>query len=304
MQQQIIVKGYVNKYYDSLNSFLFEHFSLDDALSLNGCELTAEEDRLLCEYGVIKNMLAGVKEVNLSCQNAANALMALDKYKLSGCAVIDKMPAHIELQKRTVFHIKEILAYSDSELEDMAFKLGRAKMPVFITFGRTLNELGQIDKLYDMSPAHYLESLGFLDMGAELLGCNCLDKEELMVLGQYGAKVILTPRSDMALGRTLVNLAPILNQDIAVSLASEIESEVDIQSELRLALGQTASLMNSRNLPGKERVIKATVIGYSEAELPLNVSLKPEVKVDAKSLLRLQSIEKILVETFKEKLWK
>lgn len=302
-------KGFKNYYYDSLMSFLYQHFSKQKIESLDEINITDEEDKLLCEYGAIKNAIAGVKEVNISCKNPANAINALDKYGLKGCAVVDDMVDLPEITSRVIVHIKDVLARTENELQDIAIKIGRTKVPVMITYGRSLKELGTIDKEYGLSPATFLESLGFLERKCMILGGNALEKDDLNLLATYDAVMVVSPQADMYLARGFINLSPLLSQGLEIAFASEAYPKVDMLAEVELGAGQTANLMHNGNIAKPEELVLKVLVEGGKGQVASGRLLHSVVegeKTDISSvvMLRYLEIENKLIKKFKEKLWK
>ena len=233
-----------------MQALTFKNFYCDSSAFLNKTLsrafspplLSDKEEGILCEYVVIENLLSGVSELNLSAVNPQNALNALDKYHLKGRAVVTSTIPNID-PKRCILHIKDIIE-EEGTLQDIAFKLSKEKYPILITYGRTLHEMGTIDKTYSLSPASYLESIGFLEKECYILGANYLDKDDLNLLKMHDAKIVVSPRADMFKGRGFVNFAPLKNLGLQTLFASDELPSVDILAEAMLAIGQTGNLLH------------------------------------------------------------
>ncbi len=308
MRTYVSQKGLRNSYCDSLKSFLFQHFPLQEVVKIRALPINDDEDRWLCEYSVIKNLFAGVRELNLGCKYANNAIYMLDKYGLSGNAVVQETIDLPEITDRVIFHVVDVLAYSENELQDIALKLGRSKVPVMITYGRSLNEMGSIDKEYGQSPATFLESLGFLDRECFILGGNYLDKDDLMLLASYDAKIIVSPRSDMLVARGFINLSPLVSQNIEILFASDEYPEVDMISEVELGCGQTGNLMTSSKYAEPSKLVLNVLkekLSIDDEILHRVIKLDEDLtKENTMVKLRYYELEKKLIKIFKEKLWK
>lgn len=242
--------GFKNYYCDPLASFVYEGLP---RLDLSDITVTPEQEEWLCEYAIIKNKIAGVSELNIAFSQPVIVRQLLNKYGMTGRPVVSELN---KCDKDCIFHIKDILALSEVQLQEVAERVGMLKIPCMITFGRTLDEMGQLDKLYGMSPARVLEDMGFLDRECWILGGNHLDKDDLTILSQYDAKVILTPRSDMLLARGFVNLAPLKSQGLTLGFATEVHPYADMLAECYLAAGQTANLMRDYDIVTFEELSK------------------------------------------------
>lgn len=276
--------GFINYYCDVLASFANE---FKKALP---CDLVLSQDqeRALCEYAVVKNKLAGVGKLNLSCSCPDLALNALKKYDMQGCAVVDDFE---KCKEGCIFHIKDVLALSESQLQEYSMELGLKKKPCMITFGRSLYDMGQIDKTYNMSPVTFLEDMGFLDRECFILGGNFLDKDDLSLLSQYDATLILSPRSDMLAGRGFVNLAPLKSQNLTLGFASDIHPKVDMLGEGNLAVGQTANLMYDVNIVSLNEIGKFLLLRQPKIDIELFALQDEEVEQDAKLKARLMELK-------------
>ena len=259
--------GFKNYYCDPLASFIYEGMP---RTNLEEVTVSKEEEKLLCEYAVIKNKVAGVSEVNIACSEPSIVLELLKKYGLKGRAVVSDIS---KCSDGTIFHIKDILSLSEQQLQDIALEVGKRKIPCMLTFGRTLDQMGQIDKLYGMSPARFLEEEGFLDRECLILGGNYLDKDDLNILSQYDARVVVTPRSDMLLGRGFINLSPLKSQGLALGFATDIHPYTDMLAEVYLAAGQTANLMHDAKAVQFEELLKFLYDGSPPA-MEVNLELQ------------------------------
>lgn len=250
MQNQ---RGYINFYCDSLSCFLYEKYPKFD---LSEIKISQEAEKFLCEYVVLKNKLSGVSELNISATNSSCAVEALSKYSMQGKAVIDAETFDFVASENIIVHIKDILSLSENKLQDIAMQCGKKNLPVLITFGRNLNELGSIDKTYKMSPVTFLESMGFLDRDCSILGGNFLDKDELALLASYDCRLVLSPHADMFMGRGFINLSPLKSQAVTLAFASDVYPKIDMLKEGELACGQTANLMYDHKIVTLDKLSK------------------------------------------------
>lgn len=293
--------GLKNIYFECLGTFCQEHNITYDQAS------SKPLDALLSEWGALKNLLAGVNEVNLSCQHPENALSALKRYDMKGQAVTDAKLALKNGYKNAILHIKNVLDLSENELAEISMYSGQNKLSVLITYGQSLYEMGTIDKTYNLSPARFLEELGFLDRNCIVKGGNYLDKDDLEILSSYDVKLALTPQSDAMLGRGAVNLSPILAQNIEFNFASETFPFVNMLAEVNLACNQTANAMLDIKLAKREELFD-----YIKSSLPLALEFDderieklilsnalPRVKLDKNYLSRYAELEKQILKEIK-----
>lgn len=83
----------------------------------------------------------------------------------------------------------------DSVIENYLVNHGK----IIINLANTLDEVGTMDKKYGFSSVFYAEKLGILD-NAFLTGCVYLDKDDIELINQHNAEIILTPSTTMGKG--------------------------------------------------------------------------------------------------------
>ena len=112
-----------------------------------------------------------------------------------------------------------------------------------------------------------MEEFGFLDRECYILGGNYLDKDDFSLLSSYGAKVILTPKSDSLCGREFVNLLTLENADIDYFFGSDIYPIVNIFHEALLAYEGTANLLVNNFTLDLKRLEKSLQSDFGQVEI-------------------------------------
>ena len=301
------LKSYNNSYCDLDKSLLFEFFDLDDAIEMvnnNDYSFISENDcKELYEYVVLKNLHNDVKELTIKAKFPLQAFEVLKKHGLFGNILCDARVLLNDFFKKTCFlkslqeKIKEqdkiflailcddILSFSEAELSLISELAGKQKLPLYINFLRTLDEAGNLDKLYNKSPARVLEDFGFPDRKAYLVGCNFLDKDDANLLASYEASLIITPLSDMMLGRGAVNLQMPLNEGIEIKIGSDCYPFVDMLEEGKIATGNTANIMFDPFAITRQELEKMIVSDKDVDEFLTEVRLKKQ-KEKVKEIFR------------------
>ncbi len=310
-------KSYYNCYCDAirtaLNCFLLVEES--EAL-LEEVNFSNEELLTLARFALALNSRAGVGKVNLSVPNA-DILPYFEEFGLDGKVIlpfeaIGSLKTSDYVGGRVAMEVKSLLDEDEKTLSAISDLSGKMKLPVFIGFGRTLEEVGRLSQKYNLSPARVLEDFGFLDRKCYLLGSNFIDKDDFDIIYSYGGKVILTPRCDMMKGCGAVNLYSIENKGIEYGFGNQSYPQIDMVNEAEIARGNTANLLYERGLISTESLLKALLLEEEDSErsiekekvFPLenvfkindNCTKKEDEKFD---LLKTQT-EKII----KEKIWK
>jgi hypothetical protein len=310
-------KSYYNCYCDAIRTALNCFLPVEESERLLEEDLFSKEELLtLSKFALVLNSRADVGKVNLSAPNA-DILPFFEEFGLDGRVIlpyeaIPSLKTSDFVGGRVALEVKSLLENDEKTISDISDLSGKMKIPVFINFGRTLEEVGLLSSRYNSSPARLLEDFGFLDRECYLLGCNFIDKDDLDIISSYGGKVVLTPRSDMMKGCGAVNLYSIENKGIEYGFGNQSYPQIDMANEAEIARGNTANLLYERGLISTESLLKALLLEEEDSErsiekdkvFPLenvfkindNCTKKEDEKFD---LLKTQT-EKII----KEKIWK
>ena len=82
--------------------------------------------------------------------------------------------------------------------------------------GRTLNEMGECDKMHGVTPIGYLEEFGVLDLEPIILSAANLEKEDLEKLSYYNATICLSVTFDWLNGNGLAQMPLIKKYNLNV----------------------------------------------------------------------------------------
>lgn len=293
----------------ALNTFLPVEESEEMCLEFE--KLTADELLPLARFAFLLNKCSGIGEVNVFAPSA-DVLPLFEEFGLDGKLIlpleaVSGLRAKDFVGERIALFVPSLLELEEKELSEISDLAGKMKLPVFIGFGKSLDEVGLLDQRYKLSPARILEDFGFLDRECYLLGCNFIDKDDLEIIASYGAKVILTPRSDMMLGRGAVNLYSIENKGISYSFGSDVCPVVDVASEAALARGNTANLLYERGLIKPESLKNAILMEGREGDFqafPLENIMASIGKQSKEQTKMLSQYKEQAEKVIKEKIWK
>ena len=310
-------KSYYNCYCDAIRTALNCFLPVEESEALlEEVNFSNEELLTLARFALALNSRAGVGKVNLSVPNA-DILPYFEEFGLDGKVIlpfeaIGSLKTSDYVGGRVAMEVKSLLDEDEKTLSAISDLSGKMKLPVFIGFGRTLEEVGRLSQKYNLSPARVLEDFGFLDRKCYLLGCNFIDKDDFDIIYSYGGKVILTPRCDMMLGRGAVNLYSLENKGISFRFASESYPFIEMACEAEIARGNTSNLLYERGLISTESLLKALLLEEEDSDqsiekdriFPLENVFKINdnctKKEDEKFNLLKTQTEKII----KEKIWK
>lgn len=243
--------GYRNLYCDPI-ALLAWQFLPFDQVQLHRREHTWNRNLLetAYEYTILKNKEAGVAELFLKVQSdlVQPVFGWLKQYSLNGTCLLselEKLPDIVSFGQCALL-VENMDEKTESELDAYSLAAGEKGIPVMVQFGDSLEQMGRLDSMYNMSPARVLEHFGFLDRQCFLCGCNYLDKDDAMFLSNYQPTCVLTPRADMLLGKGNVNLELLLHAGLPIAFGSGGYPEIDLLKEGMLAIGETANLLNEK----------------------------------------------------------
>ena len=274
MQQQTkILKSLKNCYCDFVGT------AYGNDYNSNG-EICESDLMNICRQVVQKNVQSGVLSLFLKSPNLEVARSVIEEFEIDGKVIIsaDKLQeirTQDLLGDNVIVEVSSVLEMSDGALSNLSDLSAKMKVPLLFHLGRTLEEVGLISVRYGKSPATLLEEFGFLDRECYILGGNYLDKDDFSLLSSYGAKVILTPKSDSLCGREFVNLLTLENADIDYFFGSDIYPIVNIFHEALLAYEGTANLLVNNFTLDLERLEKSLQSDFGRVEIEVEETVFP-----------------------------
>ena len=157
-------------------------------------------------------------------------------------------------------YLSSILA-SDEVIDRAIESVLGEKRRIIINVCSDLDEVGTCDKRYGATPVGLAHKFGLLD-GAFVCGCSYLDKDDVELIVQSGAKVILTPSLTMGEGRGIPPLRMLvtLGADVYIGTGdAEFDPEGDLGFELRLLELAVSASLGTKN-PIDKNVLKKMLI--------------------------------------------
>jgi len=150
---------------------------------------------------------------------------------------------------------------AETELDEICENAAKEKDKIFAKVGLNLEELGTIDKHYGKTLTEVLEEFGFLDREFVLVGGNCLEKDELRLLKNYDAKIVVTPNEDGRLGRRPTNLNTLRNLDFDIAIGSGDFAEIDFFAFMRQMILTQRGLFEDKNIMDEKMAFKIACNG-------------------------------------------
>jgi len=146
-----------------------------------------------------------------------------------------------------------ILSCSDELFKELARLSTQYGIPVHTHALENKTEGEEIVNLRGMREFDYFEKIGILS--PKFLAAHCLwtNEKDLEIIKNYGVKVLHCPSSNFKLGSGMLNLKPLMDKGICVSIGADgapCNNNLDMRQEIRT----TALMQNVLNQPG---IIKA-----------------------------------------------
>lgn len=211
--------------------------------------------------GVIeKNVAAGVRRLNLLTRDPIAAAEKYKKFNLTGKIIIyaddykKSLAKKLEKQGLDLAIYIDLLLFNERQLE----KFSGFGVPVFIPLYDDLVATGQIDSDFGMSPAKLIEEMGFLDRDCTIVGGAYADKDDLELLGSYGAKIAVCPIWQSKKGATFTNILLIQKYGLKIGLGSGANSEINLAKEVEYLYLTTLSLLENPQAIALEEIQKLT----------------------------------------------
>lgn len=203
--------------------------------------------------GVIEeNVKAGVKFLKIltsSPQTINDQMLAAG---LDGVIILrpDDINNNLKLNFPIAVYV-DILECDENKLEELSM----LNLPTVIPLFENLQRTGEISAQYDTSPAKLMEDMGFLDRDCTILGGSYADKDDLDILGSYGAKMVLCPRMFARYGSILPNIKLMAKHGLSLQMGSGDE-KVDFEKEIEFLHLTTLALLENPKIVSKEEIRK------------------------------------------------
>lgn len=289
---KVIIDKFCNHYCDALACALGEFIDIRDSYEDILKLLSLEEAETLIDYAVLKNKMAGVERLNIKVPLPSLGVKALEKYDLKGSEIISaknyaSLPTSALIGDNTMLDIENLLDYNQELFSSISDFCARADMPICISIGSNLEEVGRLVNGYNMSPVEVLESFGFLDRKCFVYGLNFIDKDDQKLLKDYCIMSVFSPQDDALCGRGAINLYNFIYNDLKFGFSSGKCYNIDMLFEGKLARLNTNNLMHEGGLVTNEALLDA-LCEPREAKLEIELldAQKLEVLFDKKVYLK------------------
>lgn len=309
-EEKKVIKKFLNYYCDGYPC------ALGEFLGILGCQevqekvasLTGEERNTLIEYAILKNIGAGVGEVNIKTQDIQGTLSLLDKYHLKGKAIISAkdyctLTTNDLIGGRVILDIESLLDYNADLLSQISDISARADIPLAINLSSDLEEIGKIVNLYSLSPAEVLESFGLLDRECFVYGLNYLDKDDQKLIKRYEKMCIFSPQSDGLQGKGAINLYNFIFNQLKFGFSSGKCYNINMLLEGLLAEINTSNLMHEGGIVKAEEILKPLQSGEEKLAVDYESEeglLCKKIELNREELAMLKEKTKEIARKIKE----
>lgn len=309
-EEKKVIKKFLNYYCDGYPC------ALGEFLGILGCQevqekvasFTGEERNTLIEYAILKNIGAGVGEVNIKTQDIQGTLSLLDKYHLKGKAIISAkdyctLTTNDLIGGRVILDIESLLDYNADLLSQISDFSARADIPLAINLSSDLEEIGKLVNLYSLSPAEVLESFGLLDRECFVYGLNYLDKDDQKLIKRYEKMCIFSPQSDGLQGKGAINLYNFIFNQLKFGFSSGKCYNIDMLLEGLLAEINTSNLMHEGGIVKAEEILKPLQSGEEKLAVDYESEeglLCKKIELNREELAMLKEKTKEIARKIKE----
>ena len=115
----------------------------------------------------------------------------------------------------------------------------------------TLENVGEIDKEFGMSPIGLLENYGFLDRKCLLIDCVYVDKEDVEILNNYDVNIITCPTNNLSDGYGIAPVYSFIKNGLNVlvgGVSSNHFKEIRLVGDLQSGVLNEKSIINISDL--------------------------------------------------------
>ena len=115
-----------------------------------------------------------------------------------------------------------------------------------------LEDVGEIDKQYGMSPIALLENYGFLDFKNLLIDCVYVDKDDVNILNNYDTTLCVCPTTGLKNGSGIAPTYSFINNKLNVVIGGNVSS---MFQELELCKNLQSGYLNEKDILTNDDVL-------------------------------------------------
>ncbi len=216
-------------------------------------EITA---KVATKYGVRLNVGVGA---------ITGSEVLTQKSLANDCAKIAKINKDI----KPMLYAHSIYSCSEDQFAEL-IKFAKANNLVLTThLSETLDEVGKCLNDNGVTPAEYLESLGFFDNTHSILAhCVHCDKDDVRLLAQYDTYVASNPSSNLILGSGIAPIYSFINNNLPVCLGTDgagSNNSLDMFKEMYLLDNLQAGVLNQAKAVTCTNTVRCATVNGAKA---------------------------------------
>ena len=172
--------------------------------------------------------------------------------------VVDNKIAEIKRinnRASTILAFDSVFDFNEDQITEIVKYAKKHNMHIYTKISQSLDEVGECDKIYNMSPVEYLESLGILDRKCIIGGCEYLDKEDLELLQNYDCTLCLSVSDDLVKGVGFAPIYSMLNKGLKICVGLKDDVRPNIFREMFLLTHTQSAVLNIPNLIKPDAII-------------------------------------------------
>ena len=168
----------------------------------------------------------------------------------------------LDVAQKYGFHLSTHISETQAEIEFL--KTGRGD------FSHLLEKLGIPYHAWQppkVTPITYLDQLGVLKMGPQLVHCNYLSDEDISCIAQTGSSVVFCPGSHQYFFHTNYPLEQLIRAGISIAIGTDSLASnwsLDMRDELRRLLGFGANYLSGESILDMLTINGAKSLGWSK----------------------------------------
>ena len=168
----------------------------------------------------------------------------------------------LDVAQKHGFHLSTHISETQAEIEFL--KTGKGD------FSHLLEKLGipyQAWKPPKVTPIAYLDQLGVLKKGPQLVHCNYLSEEDINCIARTGSSVVFCPRSHQYFFHTNYPLEQLIRKSIRIAIGTDSLASnwsLDMRDELRRLLEFGADYLSSESILDMLTINGAKSLGWSK----------------------------------------
>ena len=175
-----------------------------------------------------------------------------------GNNIIDENYLDFKITELNKIGVKNIILFlanpnieDESQYSEIIHYGKKHNLIISTSVSENLEDVGEIDKQYGMSPIALLESYGFLDFKNLLIDCVCVDKEDVNILTSYDTTICTCPTKNLKNGSGIAPVYSFIKNKLNVvigGVTNSIFQEVDLCKNLQSGYLNEENILKNKDV--------------------------------------------------------